>query len=219
MVSSMNRLPLSGTDAGGGEPAARLRTGLRALCADAGIHARFLNTLSLLEHLGSRKIMLARVKVRDGALLKHLAEEARHAFFFKRAAEKLARHALNYTAESTLGGAAARFYMDRLDARVSAVVRSDSLPYLYMSLIIEDRAIWAYRIYQSVLAEQKNAISLSGVLAEENLHLDAMLAEVHRRDPKADELIPAFCAVEHDEFSRFWQAIENAVPPVREAAE
>src|SRR5438874_2336608 len=120
MVSSMNRLPLSGTDAGPGEAAARLRAGLRALCADAGIHARFLNTLSLLEHLGSRKIMLARVEVRDGALLKHLAEETRHAFFFKRAAEKLARNALDYSPESTLAGAAARFYMDRLDVRVSA---------------------------------------------------------------------------------------------------
>src|SRR5437868_4915965 len=146
MVSSMNLLPLSGTDAGGGERAARLRTGLRVLCADAAIHARFLNTLSLLEHLGSRKIMLARVKVRDGALLKHLAEETRHAFFFKRTAEKMVGRPLDYGAESTLAGAAARSYMNRLDARISTELQSDALPYLYMSLMIEDRAIWAYGI-------------------------------------------------------------------------
>ena len=58
-----------------------------------------------------------------------------------------------------------------------------------------------------------------GVLAEEDLHLAAMLAEIHRRDRHADEHIPALCVVEHNEFSRFWRAIENTVPPVREAAE
>lgn len=215
----MNRLPLSGDDASGGESALRVRAGLRALCAEPEIHARFLNTLSLLEHIGSRKIMLAHTATHDSALLKHLAEEARHAFFFKRTAEKLARRALDYCAHSTIAGAAARFYIGRLDARVSPTLPTDTLPYLYMSLIIEDRAIWAYRIYQSVLTEQKLAISLSSVLAEERLHLDKMLAGIHDRDRHADEHISAFCAVEHAEFERFWRAVESAIPPLRQAVE
>jgi hypothetical protein len=215
----MNRLPLSGDEASCSESALRLREVLRALCADPETHTRFLNTLSLLEHIGSRKIMLSRVKSRDGALLKHLAEESRHSFFFKRAAEKLARRPLDYSASATIAGAAARLYMDRLDARISAALKPDSLPYLYMSLIIEDRAVWAYRIYHSVLAEQKTGISLSSVLAEERLHLDAMLAEIHRRDTGADEHITAFCGVEHLEFNRFWRAIETALQPLQLAAQ
>ncbi len=47
--------------------------------------------------------------------------------------------------------------------RGAAQFRNGSLPYLYMSLMIEDRAIWAYRIYQQVLAKQKCGISLKPV--------------------------------------------------------
>src|SRR5438105_12895350 len=119
----MNRLPSSGTDHN------RFREGLREICGDSHTHALFLNMLSLLEHIGSRKIMLARARTSEGEVLKHLAEEARHAFFFKRAAEKLAGRALGYGPVDTLAGAAARLYMNRLDARVSHCVES-SLPYL-----------------------------------------------------------------------------------------
>jgi hypothetical protein len=216
----MNLLPLSG-DHGSSAEAAIIRLRLESICTEPALHARFLNTLSLLEHIGSRKIMLSRAGDADGGLLKHLAEETRHAWFFKRAAEKLARRALDYGAGSTLAGPAARFYMGRLDARISDALRSgdDSLPYLYMSLIIEDRAIWAYRIYQGVLAEQNRGISLVSVLAEENLHLKAMLAEIHVRDDAARNRIDALCAVEHAEFGRLWRAIELGCATIREAAQ
>ena len=63
---------------------------LTAVLADDRNHVRFLNMLSLLEHLGSRKIMLSQMKgILTQDILKHLAEETRHAFFFKREAEKL----------------------------------------------------------------------------------------------------------------------------------
>ena len=58
-------------------------------------HARFLNTLSLMEHIGSRKIMVSQTCGPLGReVLKHLAEETRHAFFFKKAAETLGRAAV-----------------------------------------------------------------------------------------------------------------------------
>src|SRR5690348_7563560 len=67
MVSLMNRLPLSGTKSNSDAVAVRLREQLRAITIDPETHGRFLNTLSLLEHVGSRKIMMARVVVHDGA--------------------------------------------------------------------------------------------------------------------------------------------------------
>jgi hypothetical protein len=184
---------------------------LKQICADPDLHVRFLNTLSLMEHIGSRKIMLAQPRVPDGAMLKHLAEETRHAWFFKRAAEKLAGRVLDYDDETLLAGAAARLYMDRLDAGISSAIAPGEgpLPYLYMSLIIERRAIWAYRIYQSVLAERNCGISLAGVLAEEDLHHDKMLAGIGARDPLSAERMPVFCAMEQDNFRRFWSAVEN----------
>lgn len=202
----MNPLPLP--DDGRGAVGARLEQ----ICADQDLHIRFLNTLSLMEHIGSRKIMLAQPRVPDGAMLKHLAEETRHAWFFKRAAEKLAGRALDYDDDALLAGAAARFYMDRLDAGISSTMTlgEGPLPYLYMSLIIERRAIWAYRIYQSVLAARNCGISLTGVLAEEDLHHDKMLAGIGARDPLSDERMPAFCAMEQDNFRRFWGAVEQS---------
>lgn len=208
MVRSMNRLPLQDDDAFGAEVRARLDT----ICADPNVHVRFLNTLSLLEHIGSRKIMLARARVADGAMLKHLAEESRHAFFFKRAAEKLAGRVLDYDNGDLLAGPAARWYMGRLDAGISSSIAPEEgpLPYLYMSLIVEYRAIWAYRIYQPVLAERQCGISLNSVLAEEDLHRKNMLAEIGSRDAASRVRIPMFRAMEHDGFRKFWSAIECA---------
>src|SRR5579863_4921348 len=101
----MNLLPLS-RDSGNSAEAALFRARLSSVCAAPEAHARFLNTLSLLEHIGSRKIMLTRAIAGDGRILKHLAEETRHAWFFKRAAERLAGRALDYAAQSTLAGTA-----------------------------------------------------------------------------------------------------------------
>jgi hypothetical protein len=218
MRPSVNRLPLSGNN---GESAGTFRAGLETICANVELHARFLNTLSLLEHIGSRKIMLARGAVRDRHMLQHLAEETRHAFYFKRSAEKLAQRSLDYSERCMLAGAAARFYMGRLDAHITSELRAgaDALPYIYMSLIIEDRAVWAYRIYQRVLESADCGISLKPVLAEENLHLDAMLTRIEQKDRQASDRIPRFCAFEHAAFGRLWTAIERDCADIRAAAE
>ena len=73
-----------------------------------------------LEHIGSRKIMASRAMTEPGQdILKHLAEETRHAYFFKRAAEKLARRPLDYSHPNTMADACARSYMGRLDAEIA----------------------------------------------------------------------------------------------------
>ena len=189
---------------------------LGALCGDRERHARFLNTLSLMEHIGSRKIMMSQAK---GELpqdtLKHLAEETRHAFFFKRAAEKLAGRTLDYGAEATLGGNAARMYMARLDAFIAKHLGDaeggnaapSETAYLYMSLIVELRAIWFYRAYQAALADAKHPLSLKSVLAEEELHLEEMLERLDTIDPVLDAHIARFSSYENARFPVLWGEI------------
>jgi hypothetical protein len=184
---------------------------LTALCGDKERHARFLNTLSQMEHVGSRKIMMSQAK---GELpqdtLKHLAEETRHAFFFKRAAEKLAGRTLDYGTEATLGGNAARMYMGRLDAFIADELGSrapSETAYLYMSLIVELRAIWFYRTYQAALTAAKHPLSLKSVLAEEELHLEEMLARLDAIDPALDAHIIRFSAYENARFPVLWGEI------------
>jgi hypothetical protein len=187
------------------------------------MHARFLNTLSLMEHIGSRKIMASQSEPGlAGDTLRHLAEETRHAYFFKRSAEKLAHRPLGYDTGETIAGAAARGYMERLDAAILHELDATSqsaLPYLYMSLIVELRAVWFYRLYQETLAEHQQNLSLRSVLAEEELHLDAMLARLSDMDKDCALRVKRFQALERDRFRVLWDAIEAECGGERLAAE
>ncbi len=202
--------------------APRVRERLTALCGERALHARFLNMLSLLEHIGNRKIMTCPAMREAGLeMLKHLAEEGRHALFFKRAAEKMAHRPLDYMPANTMAAASARGYMDRLDAEISGALGEApaELPYLYMSLIVELRAVWIYRIYQLVLMEQKAGLTLRSVLGEEEHHLAEMMSLLKEKDPAAQERIVAFCAFEEKRFRTLWSEVEEAFAVHRLAAE
>jgi hypothetical protein len=185
---------------------------LTKLCAAPDLHARFLNTLSLLEHIGSRKIMATQSgPAMSQEALKHLAEETRHAFFFKRAAENVARTPLDYS--DTMAGAAARAYMGRLDAHIAKTLGEHTpaeCAYLYMSLIVELRAVWFYRLYQDTLAGQKHSLSLKSVLAEEERHLDEMRTRLAALDPHANSRTQSFAAYEATRFALLWSAVGRA---------
>jgi len=203
------------------EPAVRQR--LRWFCAQPPVHARFLNTLSLLEHIGSRKIMASQSGPGlSNETLRHLAEETRHAYFFKRTAENLAKRTLDYEAGNTIAGAGARAYMGRLDAEIASELGDGAelaLPYLYMSLIVEFRAVWLYRLYQPALAEHWTGITLRSVLAEEELHLAAMLARLSELDAAVATRIDRFCVLEDKRFRALWDVIEVECGHERLAAE
>jgi len=219
----MTRSPLSEIERDSEDLATAVKQRLGWFCGHPSAHARFLNTLSLMEHIGSRKIMMSQTSQDPGGdTLRHLAEETRHAYFFKRAAEKLARGTLGYGADETVAGAAARFYMERLDAGIARSLDgapASALPYLYMSLIVELRAVWFYRLYQESLTEHEQGLSLKSVLAEEELHLATMLARLSDMDPDCTAHITQFEALEQQRFRALWDAIEAECSGVRLAAE
>jgi hypothetical protein len=222
-MSSTDRSLLRGVEERSADLLTAVRARLVSICAEPGTHARFLNTLSLMEHIGSRKIMASQGEARlSHDTLKHLAEETRHAYFFKRAAERLAGRALDYSSGETIAGASARLYMGRLDAAIADAMTEASplaLPYLYMSLVVELRAIWFYRLYQEVLSERRSGISLASVLAEEELHLGAMLERVAVLDDQAASRIAGFADLEDKRFRALWGAIEAETTRPRVAAE
>jgi hypothetical protein len=218
MTSSTSPLPSFAADG----PAGAVTQRLGWFCAHPAAHARFLNTLSLMEHIGSRKIMASQSEHGlSGDTLRHLAEETRHAYFFKRSAEKLARRALGYSTSETIAGAAARGYMERLDAEILRELAGaeSALPYLYMSLIVELRAVWFYRLYQEALAEHEQSLSLRSVLAEEELHLGVMLARLSGMDKDFAARVKHFQALERERFRVLWDAIESECNSERLAAE
>lgn len=177
-------------------------------------HARFLNMLSMLEHMGSRKIMVSQMnKTLTQEILKHLAEEARHAFFFKRQAEKTAKAKLDgYTVDNTMCRIPAMMYFGRLDASLSQKAPQGGhpeTPYLWVSLIIELRACWTYHIYQDVLQEAGNSISLKSLIAEEDMHMAEMYARLQEVGDVRAEDLQDMCSLETNLFGKFWSHLKT----------
>jgi hypothetical protein len=189
---------------------------LQTVIAAPLLHSRFLNMLSLLEHIGSRKIMLTQMQGGMGRdVLKHMAEETRHAYFFKTRAERLNGHGqLGYSDADCLCRNAAVMYFQRLDAEISkAVATSQSpsfLPYLWVSLIVELRANWVYHLYQAMLVEAGSPLSLKSILAEEAGHMRDMYADIERVDGASASRVAGLAKQETKLFCRFWHQLKNA---------
>jgi hypothetical protein len=178
-------------------------------------HAAFLNMLSMLEHIGSRKIMTSQMRgVLTQEILKHLAEETRHAFFFKRQAEKIAGRGIEgYNADNTLTYVPAQMYFGRLDAEITKTLPegcNGAVPYLYVSLIVELRACWAYALYQDVLKAAGSPFSLKSIMAEEELHLGEMYAALEALDAITPEELDALCSLETALFKKFWRFLPDS---------
>ena len=206
MTHSGDPWTVSGMKANNARHEAPVREFLQAVVKNPPLHAKFMNMLSMLEHMGSRKIMVSQMRrtlTEDS--LKHLAEEARHAYFFKRQAERVAGQALDgYTEENTMARVPALMYFGRLDAGISARAADaedrDNQAYPWVSLIIELRACWLYHIYHQVLEEAKVHISLKSLLAEEDLHL----AEMFEMVGENTDLLRELSAYETELFGKLW---------------
>ncbi len=194
------------------EPAKRL---LQAVVADPGLHSRFLNMLSLLEHIGSRKIMLSQMKGDlDKEILQHMAEETRHAFFFKNQAERMHGRALDdYSPDHTLCPAAARAYFGRLDAGITRMLSQapKRTPYLWVSFIIEIRAGWIYHFYQQALEEAHVGVSLKSVIAEEEKHLAEMQESLNQAGLMNDLLLVRAAGLETQLFTKLLDALLSEI--------
>ncbi len=190
---------------------APVRAFLTRLVNDPDQHALFLNMLSMLEHMGSRKIMVSQMKHPEKMsqdTLQHLAEEARHAYFFKRHAERIAKRDLvGWVDENTMCRIPALMYFGRMDAGISKTVGEDAA-YGWVSLIIELRACWLYRIYNEVVDEQGVHLPLAGLLAEEDHHL----AEMFEMCGENHEQLAALSRYETSLFGKMWASLEETYP-------
>ena len=215
MTRSLIQSTISDFEAANAPLRSPVRTLLDDLCATPDRHARFLNTLSMMEHIGSQKIMVTQSGgAIDRPTLKHLAEESRHAFFFKREAEKAAGRPLAYGAGELMAPASARMYFQRLESRVARSFGKDvpaQVVYLYMSMIIEFRAVWGYRLYQDALARAGHALSLKSLLAEEAGHLSDMAERLAALGCLSAARVTAFCDSERRLFERLVKALRRAV--------
>lgn len=191
------------------------RSLLNRIVGDDALHPKLINTLSMLEHMGSHKIMATQHgSAVDQATLRHVAEECHHAFFMKRQAEKAAQRPLGYEPGELLAPVAARMYFQRLEASMVRVLeREDSVgaTYLYMSMIVELRAIWFYSLYQQVLTRHRHSLSLKRLLGEEQNHLTEMAERLRQAGSLNDIRVDTFVRTERGLYGRFLNSLRLAI--------
>ena len=104
-------------------------------------------------------------------------------------------------------------YFKRLEGFIAKDVQGEAKPlqvaYLYMSMIIEFRAVWSFAIYQSVLERAKIQMSLKSLLAEEQGHLEEMEANIEALGAGGSDRTRRFLNRERTLFARLLDVLET----------
>jgi hypothetical protein len=184
---------------------------LPRICRHPLLHARFINTLSMLEHIGSVKIAATQSGAAiTGEILQHLAEETRHATHLKRMIDRLGvMPRSDYHDRFLLAGATARGYFARLDASTRRFVVENfpaeihrAATYQLVTWLVECRAMWLYPAYQSILQRERTGLSVRSIIGEETRHLEDIVEGMRRLGIADHPELPELQRIEHGHFAR-----------------
>ncbi len=151
----------------------RIAEVLRRICEDRALEARWLNTVSLMEFVGARKIsrtVADRHPSRE--VLQHLADETRHALAFK----QLACDVAGGEVTEYLCPEAAATYFQTLDRALAEWARAllgrddVQLNYLLTTTMIELRAMQIYPMLKAASKHPNVREELGRVVVEEQSH-------------------------------------------------
>ena len=181
---------------------------------DDNKHASWLNVLSYLEYIGSRKIFKTQKQEdMNEVILRHAADEARHALILKQMIEKLSVSDYgSYDTEHLMKGYSAYRYFQSLDSIVKKSFgnkrKNDRefthLCYLYVSLIIEIRANWLYDHYSNALTRNNSPVNVSGIINDEIRHLEDTWNEIAKLDTGHLDRIKALSKSENNYFYNWY---------------
>jgi hypothetical protein len=190
---------------------------LEKIASRAELEARWLNTLSLLEYIGARKIGKTFAKTHPSLeVLEHHADETRHAFAFKRLSAVVSggedlgylcsKEAVDYfqTLDRTLSD-----WMTKLTSKIDSYQN-----YLLVTSVVERRAMKLYPVYRKVTRNGFIRDELKRVVDEEVGHRRIVEEECLKILNRND--VPDFeeCdRIEEALFAKFQAAVESAVFP------
>ncbi|MBZ5859159.1 hypothetical protein [Flavihumibacter profundi] len=177
----------------------QLNQSLETILQKPSLHARWLNTLSMLENAGARKIKQCEHPVFvPEDILKHAAEEARHAWFLKKQLKKLGKDLCpTYEAPFIMAPVISSRYLHLLDTRICRYLKQrfgfsghdlKYAAYLLVTYAIEVRADELYPLYQAALKKYNSTISVNNIIAEEQQHLASMEKQLQKLSPDWKEI-------------------------------
>jgi hypothetical protein len=158
------------------------------------LHACWLNTLSLMENTGARKISASEdPETVTYIILKHAAEEHRHAFYLKKQIEKVEKgNCPTYANEYLIAPKSSKYYLNQLDVDVCRYLKKEMgltgrelrfAAYLLVTYAIEVRADELYPIYQEELEKISSKVNVKSIILEEEGHLEEMINQLKNFSP------------------------------------
>ena len=184
------------------------------LTSQPELHAKWLNTLSFMENAGARKISKFESKTDVSLLvLKHAAEEHRHAYYLKKQISKLADSGFEtYADQWLISPQTSKYYLDMLDVMVCKYVKNtlslSGFPlkwaaYLLVTYAIEVRADALYPIYQDILTKKGSKVQVKSIIVEEEGHLAEMITQLAQFSLDWESHAAAACAMEEQLFQNW----------------
>ena len=199
-----------------------LKNLLSRIVASDELHAKWLNSLSMMENCGARKISASEdSQLVDLIVLKHAAEEARHAYYLKSQLRKLDYEGCyTYQLDELLAPIESHQYLHRLDSTISRYLKkafnfSGSklrfASYLLVTYAIEVRADELYPVYEDVLKENGGKISVRMIIVEEEGHLEEMINQMNEFFGDWQAIGEYVIDLEKSLFHKWIKSVENQV--------
>ena len=191
---------------------------LRKIVADDQLHARWLNSLSMMENTGARKISHYEDPVHTNLTeLQHAAEEARHAFYLKKQIGKIRGvECPDFSFPFLLAPVESHQYLNHLDISACRYLKNKLGysgrklkigAYLLVTYSIEVRADVLYGIYQAELTHAGSRVNVKSIIAEEEGHLAEMERMLINWLPDWRNHADAMCKIEQSLFGNWIDAI------------
>jgi len=188
-----------------------IKTILENIVSDNLLHAKWLNTLSYMENAGAKKISASEHKENVNLIiLKHAAEEHRHAYYLKKQLGKLEGDLCKtYTNSELLAPNDTKFYLNALDVAVCRYLKQHFnlggyelkfAAYLFVTYAIEVRADELYPVYQDVLTAASSKVTVKSIILEEEGHLEEMLNQLKGFSPDWEKHAELVIKIEQDMF-------------------
>ncbi len=196
----------------------QLKNIIEQIVVEDRTHARWLNSLSMMENTGARKISRYEDPVHTGIIvLKHAAEEARHAYYLKKQIGKLAEDACpDYSYPYLLAPVESHHYLNLLDVEASRYIKNrlgltgralKHGAYLLVTYSIEVRADMLYGVYQDALTRHGSRVNVKSIILEEEGHLAEMQRMLEVFHPGWEALAADVCEIENRLFTTWISAI------------
>ena len=178
------------------------------------LHAKWLNTLSYMENAGAKKISASEHKENVNLIiLKHAAEEHRHAYYLKKQLDKLEGGLCKtYTNDELLTPNHTKFYLNALDVAVCRYLKQHFnlrgyelkfAAYLFVTYAIEVRADELYPVYQEVLTNAGSRVTVKSIILEEEGHLEEMLNQLRSFSPDWEKHAEIVIKIEQEMFEEW----------------